>query len=90
MDWKHWLLGLWAAFLTAAAGAIDSSLALVIFAPEAFDFGPKLKHTLLVSLIMGALAGYKAALAYLKQSPVPRETWTNEERDAKTPPPPAT
>lgn len=61
------------------AGAVDSSLALMILVPQQFNLGPELKRTLLTGLVLGLLTGAKCAFAYLKQSPLPPESTGNTE-----------
>lgn len=70
---RKWLHGLVAAFVSGSAGAIDSSLALMVLVPEKFNLNAGLKLTLLTALVLGALTGAKCTFAYLKQSPLPPE-----------------
>jgi hypothetical protein len=77
-----WLHGLVAAFVGGFAGAMDSGLVLLLVAPNEFNLGRKLWHTLLAITILAALSGAKVSFAYLKTSPTPesRQVWTDEER----------
>ncbi len=84
MDWKHWAYGLLAAVIGGFAGAVDSGIALIIMAPETFNIGPGLHKTLLTIAVLGLLTGIKFGVAYLKQSPLPRDPWTEEQRAAAT------
>ncbi len=68
---KVWFYGLISGIIGGVAGAIDSSLALMIIAPSQFNLGPELFRTLETALILGLFAGLKCAVAYLKQSPLP-------------------
>ncbi len=63
MNWKHWLKGLWAAFIGGAATAFAATQV----APLAFNFGDGL-HALMK---MAFFSGLLNAAFYLKQSPVP-------------------
>lgn len=74
---RHWLHGLVGGFIGGMAGAIDSSLALMILVPEKFNLGPGIKTTLLTAVVLGLLTGIKCAAAYLKQSPLPPESTGN-------------
>lgn len=80
MNWRHWLYGLGAAFIGGAAGAIDSGIALIIISPETFNLSAGLHKTLLTVAVLGLLTGIKFGVAYLKQSPLPREEWTPAQR----------
>ncbi len=68
---RVWLYGLLSGIIGGVAGAIDSSLALMIIAPSQFNLGPELFRTLETAGILGLFAGLKCAVAYLKQSPLP-------------------
>lgn len=70
---RRWFHGLIGGFVGGLAGAIDSSLALMVLVPEKFNLGPGLKSTLLTAVVLGVLSGAKCAFAYLKQSPLPPE-----------------
>lgn len=80
---EKWLYGLLAAGIGGFAGAVDSSLALMVIAPEKFNLGPNLKTTLWTALVLGALTGAKCAFAYLKQSPLPAPSTGNTDIIAK-------
>lgn len=75
---RKWLHGLIGGFVGGAAGAIDSSLALMVLVPEKFNLGQGLKRTLLTAVVLGGLTGIKCACAYLKQSPIPPEDLTTD------------
>jgi hypothetical protein len=71
LDWSHWGLGLIAAVVTGAAGAVLTALASIGITPDAYNFGSGLHNIL---KLMGAAAlinGIIGMAAYLKQSPVP-------------------
>lgn len=74
---RKWWYGLVGGFIGGAAGALDSSFALMILVPEQFNLGPKLMQTLKTALVIGLLTGAKCAFAYLKQVPVPPDDDTN-------------
>ena len=78
---EQWLYGLGSAFIGGCAGAIDSGIALIIIAPETFNLSTGLRKTLITVLVLGLLTGAKTAAAFLKQSPLPREPWTDAQRD---------
>ena len=83
LDWGHWLLGLFAAFIGGGAGALSAGFSAAALDPEHFNLASGLTHTLELMGITFAISGIVAAGAYLKQSPVPRETWTETERAEK-------
>lgn len=74
--WWHGLIG---GFVGGAAGAIDSSMALMVLVPDKFNLGPGLRQTLETAVVLGLLTGIKCAFAYLKQSPLPPEGSDNGE-----------
>lgn len=76
-----WWNGLVGGFIGAAAGSIDSSLALMIIEPTKFDLGDNLMNTLQAAGTIGFLTGLKTAFAYLKNCPLPPD-------DYPPPPPP--
>ncbi len=83
LDWKHWLLGLVAAFIGGGAGALSAGFSAAALDPEHFNLAGGLSQTIELMGITFLISGVVAAAAYLKQSPVPRETWTEQERSAK-------
>lgn len=70
---RKWWHGLLAAFIGGAAGALDSSIALMILKPGEFNLGSGFKSMVEASIVIGMLTGVKCAFAYLKQSPLPPE-----------------
>lgn len=88
LDWKHWILGLVAAVIGGGAGAITSGIGASVVTPEQYNFGAGLKHVLYLMAFNFVVSGIIAGAMYLKQSPVPREVWTEEERKAAASEPP--
>lgn len=75
MKWLNietWAYGLASVFISTAAGSIESGLALIVFDPEDFNLSTKLRKTIGIAVAVGLITGIKAALAYLKQSPLPK------------------
>ena len=72
-----WLYGLIGGIVGAMAGSMDSTLALMVVAPETFNIHALWK-TLSTGTILGGLAGLKIACAYLMKSPVPGPTGDTE------------
>lgn len=68
---KRWLYGLLGGFIGGVATVFDSSLALMVIAPDKFNLGPGLQTTLLTACVLAGLSGAKIAFAYLKQAPLP-------------------
>jgi hypothetical protein len=78
--WKRWLFGLLAAFIGGGAGAFSSGIAANWLDPKDFNIAAGLRHML---ALMGAtflISGATHAMAYLAQSPIPREVWSDEQR----------
>lgn len=71
---SKWLHGLLAALIGGAAGAAQTSLGVLVIAPEKFTVGPILWKTLITIFVLSILTGIQFAAAYLKQSPVPTES----------------
>lgn len=71
---EKWVMGLLAALIGGAAGAAQTSLGVLVIAPEKFAIGPVLWKTLITIGVLAVLSGLQMAFAYLKQSPVPTET----------------
>lgn len=68
---RRWLYGLAAGFIGGASTSIDSGLVIMIAEPKAFNLDANVIKTLGTMASIGALAGLKVAVAYLKQSPLP-------------------
>lgn len=66
-----WAYGLFAGFLGGAATAIDSSLALMVIAPDKFNIHEGLKTSLVTAGVLAVLTGAKVMAAYIKQTPLP-------------------
>lgn len=66
-----WFYGLVSGFLGGLWSSIDGGLTVMIAAPKEFNVDDKLGKTLLTMLALGALAGGKVAVAYLRQAPMP-------------------
>jgi hypothetical protein len=54
---KKWAHGLIGGFVGGAAGALDSSLALMVIVPKEFNLGPGLKQTLQTAAVLGFVNG---------------------------------
>lgn len=85
LDWKHWLLGLMAAFIGGGAGAASAGISAAVITPEQYNLGAGLSHTLQLMAVSFIISGAVAAFSYLKQSPIPREreVWTEAQRTQK-------
>ena len=83
LDWKHWLLGLVAAFIGGGASALTAGVSAIGIDPDHFNLQHGMTHTLELMGTVFLISGAMAAAAFLKQSPVPRETWTEAERAEK-------
>jgi len=81
MNWKHWFYGLIAAFIGGGAGAVTSTVTASLIAPDKFNLGTQLHNFLLLAGVTFVVNGLLSAMAYLKQSPLPRKVWTDEERE---------
>lgn len=65
-NWKAWLHGL----IAAAVSSFSNGVALVVVAPDSFNFT---KAGLIKLLQVSAVSSIIAIAAYLKQSPLPPE-----------------
>lgn len=90
LDWKHWLLGLWAAVIGGGSGGVINGLTAMGLDSEHFNLTGGLRHTLELFGVSFIVNGGIAMFLYLKQSPVPadRDVWTDEQRAAATKPHP--
>lgn len=77
MTWKAWLHAVAGAFIGGAA----SGLSAVIVAPQTFNFSLQGWENIGK---LGLVAGVIAALAVLKQSPLPSESITVEKKTTST------
>lgn len=76
-----WLQGLLSAVISGASGGILTGLASIGISPDQFNLRDPglLGKVMATAAVVNALIGLAA---YLKQSPLPREVWTQEQRDA--------
>ena len=68
-----WLHGLIAAIIGGGASAVTGSVSASLIAPQQFNFGTELFHTLELMGVMFLFNGLLSMFAYLKQSPIPPE-----------------
>jgi hypothetical protein len=68
---REWIHGLISAFVGGLSGAASSGITLLIVAPNEFNLGEKLAHTVTAVGILSLLTGAQVAFAYLKNSPTP-------------------
>lgn len=80
---RHWLYGLLAAFIGGGAASVSAGLAAIGITPEQYNLAGGLRHTLSLMGVTFLVSGLVSASAFLKQSPLPREAWTEEERKEK-------
>lgn len=67
----YWRYGLASGFVGGFASMVESSLALLIIAPEKFQLHGGLWLTIPTILVLAVLNGIKLAMAHLRQSPLP-------------------
>lgn len=81
-SWGIWLHGLLAAFIGGGSGAVSAGFSVSMVDPDHFNTGNglhQLVHTMWLTFIV---SGLLTTFAYLKQSPVPRQLWTEQQRAA--------
>lgn len=87
LDWTHWLYGLASAFIGGGASAITAGVSAIGIDPDHFNLQQGVWHTLELMGAVFIISGALSAFAYLKQSPVPREVWSDERRSQDAPKP---
>lgn len=91
LNWGLWLYGLVSGFIGGGAGAITSGFAGIYTDPEHFSPAHGFRHLFTLMGITFLFSGGMTTAAYLAKSPLPqaREIWTDEQRAATKPHPPA-
>jgi hypothetical protein len=88
-----WLLGILAAFISGGASGVVAGVTATGIDPASFNWTTQLKNTFILMGIVFVISGALGVAAYLKQSPLPRDVWTPQDRAKRTgnpmPTPPA-
>ena len=79
MNLKMWLHGLVAAFIGGGAGAVSAGFSAAVLAPDQFNLSTGILPMLKLMVLTFIVSGIVAAMAYLKQSPVP-DNWNGVDR----------
>lgn len=75
-NFMMWLHGLAAATIAGGASAVTAGFVAPAISPQSFNFGGQLVPLAKLSGALFAVNGFIAAMAYLKQSPLPPDSVT--------------
>lgn len=73
LNTRNWLHGLVAALIGGGASAVTAGVTVSAIKPDSFNLSAQLVPTLELMGVLFAVNGILAAMAYLKQSPLPPE-----------------
>jgi len=76
--WQAWLKGIAAAAIAGAANGIITGFAAVGIDPAHFNLQAGLRATLAIASVSALMSAIIGVAAYLKQSPLPRESVTGD------------
>ncbi len=74
MQWGEWFIGLWGAFISAAAGAGSSALGTMVVDPDHFNIHAGLRMLLEVMFCSAMIPGLVSLMKYLQMHPTPDRT----------------
>lgn len=87
-DWATWFIGIQRAFITGLAGAAVNTSATIGIDPQNFNFGPQLKHTILLATLSALGGGMVHMLVFLQTHPAPEAVPVQMSSTAMQPPDP--
>jgi hypothetical protein len=72
--WQTWLKGIAAAAIAGGANGVITGFAAVGIDPAHFNLQAGLRSTLAIAMVSAVMSAIIGVAAYLKQSPLPKET----------------
>jgi len=75
---RDWLYGLGTAFIGGGSSAFAGGSAAALIAPETFNLGAGLGHTVKLTAAIFMMSGLTHVFAYLQKRPLPEWTKTTE------------
>jgi hypothetical protein len=78
-----WVRGLAAAFISGGASGVTGGITASVIDPNTFNLTTQLTHTLTLIGVTFIVSGILGTCAYLTHSPLGREKWTDDKRNAE-------